>query len=100
MSSNSLDPGELKLVGHRLSALCSAFHFDEDSKSCQLGSKVSLSEATTNPGNGSVTSVHINTEDVWHMVIGGWDGSGNVASVELFNWQTGVGCNTGKNVHL
>ena len=58
---------------------------------------MSLSEATTNPGNGSVTSVHINADDVWHMVIGGYDGSGSLSSVELFNWQTGVGCYTGKN---
>ena len=54
-------------------------------------------EATTNPGNASVTRVHINADDVWHMIIGGNDQSSDLASVELFNWQTGVGCYTGEN---
>ena len=74
---------------------CSAFHFDEDSKSCQLGSKALLSQATTNPGDGSVTSVYTNDEDAWHLIVGGVNATQSLRDVELFNWQTGVSCYLG-----
>ena len=77
-------------------ASCSAYHYDEDSSTCQLGSRVSLSKATSNPGDGSVKVVNANSDDAWHMVIGGTDGPDNLFTVELFNWQTGVGCYIGE----
>ena len=73
---------------------CSAYHFDEKSRSCQLGSKVQLSKA--NPEDGGVIVVNTNADDAWHMLIGGWDGGSELNSVELFNWQTGAGCYLGE----
>jgi hypothetical protein len=52
----------------------SAFYFDASSGTCQLGSKVSLKEATSNPANSTVMEVGISVDDPWHMIATGFDG--------------------------
>ena len=74
---------------------CSAFYFNPTTKICQLGSKVALAEASSDPGDGSVISVNINPVDPWQLIVGGYAG-GWLSLTELFNWQTGQICSFGE----
>ena len=73
---------------------CSAFHYDPDKRICQLGSKVPLIEATSDPGDGSVISVSINPVDPWQLIVAGYNII-RLHQTELFNWQTGQICSFG-----
>ena len=74
---------------------CSAYKFDEETKSCVLGSKLPLVEAQSDPQDGTVIQVNINSADPWHLIAGGFDGS-VLSDVELFDWQKGYTCTFSK----